>query len=917
MKKFHLNPLVLAMAITALPATVYAQENNDNSGEAVEEVVVTGSFRDSLQNAQNIKRNSSGFVDAIVAEDIAEFPDNNLAESLQRIPGVAISRSGGEGRQISVRGLGPNFTRVRINGMESIATTGGTDATGGTNRGRGFDFNTFSSDLFSNLTVSKTATAETDEGSLGATVDLRAARPFDFGDRVIKANVQAGYNEESEETDPAVSFMYSDTSENDMFGWLVSVSHSERSIRDVGNSTVRWSTAESFGQYDGAAIDGDHELNTAYHPRIPRYDVYNHELERSGASLSLQFRPTDATEISLDGLWAKHDATREEIFMQASLNGNAQVAAINVLDYEIEGNTIVYADTENARLLSENRFDKMSTDFSQVTLSVDHEFTDSLRLNFMYGTSKSDFEIPIQNTLLMRANGQDFSWDYRGGADDVVLTFGEEAYEPGSWVTESVRQRPQGTLNEYDNGQISLEYDLSESITLKAGIVKKEFDMSTYQDAYAGGEGVSCALNPLPDAGCGVDIQAQDNFIVEYNSGFGRNWLIPNRAAIMDAYNLFDLPMEVNRGSTYQVGEETLSAYIQADFDFDFGGVRVGGNIGVRHFETDQDSSAWKGLDHDNDPDTAVVWEQGSVSHKYDDLLPAVNLFVEPIEDLKIRAAYSEGIARAGLGSLVSNTNVNVAGTSRTVTAGNPLLEPTKAKSYDLGVEWYFSEGAMLSAAIFQKDIESHVQTIREQKTYASTGLPLDLAVQACNGSLGYNENCNENLEWDVSQPVNGPGGDLDGYEVSYSQPFTFLPGIWANFGVIAAYTRVESEMDYLNSDGTVANTTSLIDLSPKTSSATVYYEDDVFSGRVAVAKRSGYLTNAVFQNGNYQGGTNATTNVDASFSYQINDNLKLTLEALNLTDEADDQWVDSADDRVSYYHTTGRQYYLGVGYKF
>ena len=126
MRQFKINPLVLAMAVV-LPATVHAQ---DNSNETIEEVVVTGSFRDSLANALNLKRNSAGAVDAIVAEDIADFPDLNLAESLQRIPGVAIERVAGEGRQISVRGLGAGFTRTRINGMEAVATGGSTDAAG-------------------------------------------------------------------------------------------------------------------------------------------------------------------------------------------------------------------------------------------------------------------------------------------------------------------------------------------------------------------------------------------------------------------------------------------------------------------------------------------------------------------------------------------------------------------------------------------------------------------------------------------------------------------------------------------------------------------------------------------------------------------------------------------------------------------
>src|SRR5262249_35541576 len=145
----------------------------------VQEVVVTG-FRSSLAQALNVKRTTTSQVDTILAEDIGKFPDLNLAESLQRIPGVTITREAGEGREITVRGLGPQYTRVRINGLEALATVGAPDNDGGVNRTRDFDFNVFGSDLFSTLTVHKTAEGDVDEGSLGATVDLRSARPFDF-----------------------------------------------------------------------------------------------------------------------------------------------------------------------------------------------------------------------------------------------------------------------------------------------------------------------------------------------------------------------------------------------------------------------------------------------------------------------------------------------------------------------------------------------------------------------------------------------------------------------------------------------------------------------------------------------------------------------------------------------------------------
>ncbi|MGH1559146.1 TonB-dependent receptor plug domain-containing protein [Caulobacter segnis] len=190
---------VLALSASALALTLAGAATAQDAAPApaadeVEAVVVTG-FRASLQSAMNLKRNETGIVDAIKAEDIAQFPDLNLAESLQRIPGVSISRINGEGRQITVRGLGSEYTRVRINGMEAISTTGGTANSGGTNRGRGFDFNVFASDLFNSIAVRKTASADVEEGSLGATVDLTTSRAFDTRKPQLVLSAGGSYND--------------------------------------------------------------------------------------------------------------------------------------------------------------------------------------------------------------------------------------------------------------------------------------------------------------------------------------------------------------------------------------------------------------------------------------------------------------------------------------------------------------------------------------------------------------------------------------------------------------------------------------------------------------------------------------------------------------------------------------------------
>ena len=885
----------------------------------IEVIQVTGSFRDSLSNALNQKRAADSAVDAILAEDIADFPDLNLAESLQRIPGVAISRAAGEGRQISVRGLGPEFTRIRINGMEAVSTSGGTDQIGGANRGRGFDFNTFSSDLFSSLTVRKTASADVEEGSLGATVDLRAARPFDYDGFTFAASGQLGYNDLSEKSDPKASFLISDIFADGTMGALFSASYSERSLLDQGASTVRWANVNDFGRFkgDSKAAELD-KINAAFRPRLPRYDSYTHEMERLGLSGALQFKPNDDTKFDLDLLYAKTDASRNEVFMQGILNTGANrpttttaatlnTGAMNVLDYFIDDtNSMTYGRFENTTIRAENRYDELGTDFFQVTLNGSHQLNDQLKLEGLIGSTSSKFDNPIQTTLVMEKTGVDFSYDYRGAyRDDPLLTFGDAIRQTSGWTSNSVRLRPLGAENSFDTAELNLSWLVNDVWTLKTGVHYKKFSFDTY-------EGRRSTEN-----GAGVVYTA--DLIKSYDSGLGANpiWLVPDFAAIDAKYNIysnsgaFAVSRDNRRPDNYSAEESTAGLYLMASFSTELQSMPFWGNFGARQVDTDQSSTAW-----------AVVGgkpTQITTEHEYQEFLPSLNLNYEPFEDVIVRFGYAQVMARAGLSSIRPDASVSVSGGTRTVSGGNPRLEPTKAKTYDLGLEFYFSDESMLGLALFRKDINSHVQNLRETKTFTATGLPLQLAIDACNAGPGYgNANgCDENTDWQVTTPLNGPGGDLTGFEVSYQLPFTFLPDFWNRFGFIGNLTQVKAEMDYVNQTGVVVATRDLQGLSRNTVAATLYYEHEALNGRVSLAKRDRYLTTAVGRDGNDMEGTNATTNVDASLSYALSEQWKLTFEALNLTNEVDDQWVDDVGDRLTYVHETGRQYYLGVQYKF
>ena len=316
----------LAMATALLGVASAAAAQNGAAAddpEKVEEVVVTG-FRASLDKALDAKQSQVGAIDMIVAEDIADFPDLNLAESLQRVPGVVIARDAGEGRQISVRGLGPQFTRVRINGIEAMSANGGTDAAGGTNRGRNFDFNTFASELFSNITVRKTASAETEEGSLGATVDLRTARPFDY-DGLDRRRLACSWATTTSTRSPtrAPRSSVSNTFADGKFGALFSVAYTERKLSDEGSSTVRWQNSGTAQQpvrpLDPAYVGTPTlaQINAAFRPRIPRYDKYEHEQERLGVTAALQFAPSENHEHQRSTCCTRSSTPqRDEMFLE-------------------------------------------------------------------------------------------------------------------------------------------------------------------------------------------------------------------------------------------------------------------------------------------------------------------------------------------------------------------------------------------------------------------------------------------------------------------------------------------------------------------------------------------------------------------------------------------------------------------------
>lgn len=960
--------LLGSSTLLSLAQTPAAQQQQQT--QALDTVVVTG-LRASLESALNAKRNDRGIVDVIKAEDIAKFPDTNLAESLQRIPGVVIDRDAGEGRNITVRGLGADFTRVRINGIEALATTGGTDSSGGANRSRGFDFNVFASELFNTIKVRKSSSADVDEGSLGATVDLSTTRPFDLKGFSAMASLKGRYNDLSGNTDPRAAFLISNTFADRKLGVLFSAAHSKRRIFEEGFSTVRWDNGASSGGWcapgtgncgtgGSAAVPGSlpparlpvNATNTAeyneassasnFHPRLPRYGRLTHDQDRLGITSSVQFRPVDSTLLTLDLLYSKLKATRQEDFLQAisfsrtaAQGGKPQTSVVET-EYDANG-ALLYGKYNGVDIRAESRFDKLSTTFTQPTLTVEQDIGDHLKLTAMVGRADSKFRNPVQTTTTLDAlNVNGYSIDFRGndrlpvigypfdvaqsgGALGLVgvpqVTTGTQPATVSNTTTSEIRIRPQGANNKNDIGTLDLAWEaIPDKLTLRVGGSYKKYQFDTYEfrrvnqndTIFAPAAGAGSLTTVLTGFGKGLNLPA----------GTPTAWLIPDLNAIAAAYDIycnciksgpaggpgdFTLSSTTNgnaRGNNRAVTEKDTGGFFMADFNTRLFDIPIQGNAGARYVKTEQSATGYLATGGGTEI---------TVDNNYDDWLPSINLSANLTREFIVRLAAAKVMARPQLGNLNPGGTISTTGTL-SITAGNPLLKPFRAKTFDSSFEWYFAKNGFLGLGLFHKKIDTYIQTLRTNIPFKETGFPQSLLPPNFTGDEVFQ----------VQTAINTPGGKLNGFEINYQQPFTFLPGIGRNFGTLLNYTHVKSKIQYqVSPTGNTTITDDLINMSPKSWNATLYYDDGKFSARVSTAYRSTFLTRVPGQNNNDVEGKNASTNVDASISYKVNDRLTLSLEGVNLTNEANDQFISRARNSSVVYHVTGREVLFGLNYKF
>jgi len=652
--------------------------------------------------------------------------------------------------------------------------------------------------------------------------------------------------------------------------------------------------------------------------------------------------------------------------------------SIGVLNYNVDPvtNNLNFVQATNVGLRSEHRLDHLDTRFTEVTLDAEHEFSDAFKVHGLLGYSQSNHNNPIQTTLTMDYNctaatsatgaiagcpggagggagtlANPYSFDYRGGLSQLpALTYGNvDVTSTNGWFLSQIRERQNFVHNSYRTIQADFTWKAMDGLDVKGGIDYKNYGFSALITGRTNGTTAS-QDNIIPavmatNAALATNSQLITLHGIDIGAGTPATWAVPSIDGFNNQFHIFDqtvLPIQTSGATSVApcnvapgcaaflqgpgqflsqngiIREGDLGFWLQADWNTQFYGAPFRGNVGGRYVETSQNS-----IGYSFDPASkSIVTTQ--LSRNYHDFLPSINAVLEPAENFLMRFGAAYVVARPDLGNLLpGGATATVTGSNFNVTENNPNLNPFRAKTADMSFEWYYSKGALFSVAFFYKHLDSLIQTVRQSIPFNQNtdGVPVSLVQPACGASYVAPpaSGCNEAATWLFSKPINSKGAPLYGTEISWQQPFDFLPDPFSNFGFTGNVTFVQATQTYFNTDGSVLTKADLTGLSHTSWSSTLYYDDTKIMVRATATYRSKYIPNGGVNPGNLNDFliNTSTLNLDMAASYRIDENFTVTFDGINLTNQPSTQLADSIGQRLYYNHYTGSNYFLGVRYSY
>lgn len=894
--------LSAAGGAVALAQPAFAQDAATPAPEE-DEIVVTG-IRAAERAAIDIKRNAVGVVDSIVAEDLGKLPDQNVAESLQRITGVTIERNRGEGRYVTVRGFGPKFNAVTVNGR-TLATD---------NNGREFSFDVIPSEIISGADVYKSPQANINGASIGATIDVRTLRPLDQKEGFKVAAAATGmWSENADSWNPEFSGVASWKNQSGTFGIALSGVYSEQENRidefTIGAGHVRRSSTDSYytaGGVPGARIGP----NVAPFSRISMPSnlspfFFERDLTRWAVNGSVQMRPSDTLTVTIDTLYSKARFIEQQTGLAYDFSGGTLVEQV------VANGEAVYQRYQGGFVDQIIQYDDRNVTTDQFGINIDWKPTDDLRVR-LDGSLSDARRRGKENNLFttIRRKNIDHWFDRRSGSPIYDYGFTSPNYA-------NAATNPQGITAHYYiwGGGSNIDDEIEEykadidwnpnggALTFYAGAFKQSRIKTITADEMPFGE--QCAY-------CGSDrVLPQALFSPTNRNFFGGNgganiltdWVIYDPRALVLQVDQFASadgrafnPAVPSATGSSQVNEKVWGGYLMAELKTDLGSMPLAVNIGLRYEDTDYTSSGAS-----RTVTSAVPNGQGqniitvspvvpvSFRGKYRDWLPSINARLNLTDDLLVRFAASKVMTRPTLSDLSPRQTIQTNPGNETIRRGNPDLQPFRAKQVEAGAEWYFAPGSLLSAAAFYKDIESFV-------TLTTTPQLVD------------------QVTFQVTVPDNGEGATVKGFEIGYRQSFeNWLPGALGGFGVQASYNYTDSNAEYRNA---VANVSfGLEGLSKNSYSLVGFYEKYGITARVAYTYRDNFLQVASGRNGEPEY-FDAYGQLDVSLSYDVSSNFTVFADAINVNN-AKEFIYSVSEDRTKEYRMTGRRVSAGVRVRF
>jgi iron complex outermembrane receptor protein len=929
---------LVSSGLIALSTQAFAAEEAKVAEQEVEVIQVTG-IRGALQRAQAIKMSSNSIVEVLSAEDIGKLPDTSIAESLARLPGVTGERRNGRTSGLSVRGFNENFIGTSLNGRELL----------GMGDNRGVEFDLYPTEIVSNIVVYKTPEAGLVTQGIGGTIDLQTISPLNSEstmtiNAVAEQNGNDAANPDYDNKGHKISFNFVDKFADDTLGLALVLSSQETPRQE--EQFRAWGYADT--------PEGDKILGGQ--------DSFSRSamLERDSIAAVIEYEPTDDLKIQFDALYIdfkEHDVRR----------GIEEGGAVwGTSDYSITGiesGLVTSGYTDGYHSVIRNDARTQESTLTTFGLNVEYALTNDWTLEADLSVGDVDKDIidleSYSGTGRAGTDGRPLaarSWEMTStgvmysdhptltGVDytdeNLVRLAGPQAWGApviGGDAQDGFVNRPEfeeslDSIRLQANGVV--EYSIISGIEF-GGIYSErektkinEGDYLTSPE-YPGDAAIPNVLGVANLDFIGINgVLAYDSLSL-YNNGYYK----ATEASLVQTDRL---------GDTYTVEEETLTLYAKINLEAEFNDIYMSGNFGLQYIDVDQQSSGFSTVENSAGYVVATPVTEG---RSYSNILPTLNLNFEIAENQFIRTSVSKVLSRPRMDDMRPNARATFAYNDGQIkstepkngpwsgSAGNSQLKPYEANQFDLSYENYFSEDGYFSATFFYKDLVNWHRSSNELSDFSDVYIAdLHKTNNCYTGGVISSDtviDCNDGgerlapniLTGFVETNTDGFEGFVRGYELQASLPLRIAHDSLDGFGLMMSATFLDGKLyeHAGQAEGKVPG------LSDESYSLTAYYESNGFEVRIAGTKRSDYVSET--RGGSLSlvpTGKAGTELWDAQISYDFSesgidslDGLRITLQGQNLTDEKDIE-IDQADSRlVNRYQSYGRNFLVGLNYKF